>query len=112
MQVDDYAAMMDDRAERPVRFTNKGDDAVVLFNFFKMSIGLRIKEHASELEMAMREVAKLAEQHTKTRYESLSWRSGVRSPISALIRSCGRWAVRKPAAQAEKAPIELEVSSI
>ena len=41
--VDEYAAMMDENAPRPVRFTNKGDDAVVLYNFFKMTIGLRLK---------------------------------------------------------------------
>ena len=37
--VDEYAAMMenDDDGSPPVRFTNKGDVAAVLYNFFKMT---------------------------------------------------------------------------
>jgi hypothetical protein len=35
--VHEYAAMMDDGAEPPVRFTNKGDIAAVLYNFYKMT---------------------------------------------------------------------------
>ena len=41
--VDDYAAMMDENAVRRVHFTNKGDAAAVLYNFFKMTLGLRLK---------------------------------------------------------------------
>ena len=35
--VHEYEAMMDDEAEPPVRFTNKGDIAAVLYNFYKMT---------------------------------------------------------------------------
>ena len=35
--VDEYAAMMDEDAKRPVRFTSKGDRSVVLYNFYKMT---------------------------------------------------------------------------
>ena len=36
--VHEYAAMMDEDAEQPVRFTNKGDMAAVLYNFYKMTV--------------------------------------------------------------------------
>ena len=45
--VDDYAAMMDENAVRPVRFTNKGDASAVLYDFFKMTVGLRLKKSPS-----------------------------------------------------------------
>ena len=35
--VHEYAAMMEEGAEPPVRFTNKGDIAAVLYNFYKMT---------------------------------------------------------------------------
>ena len=44
--VADYAAMMDESAAAPVRFTSKGDRAVVQYNFFKMCIGLRLRTSA------------------------------------------------------------------
>jgi len=41
--VEDYAVMMDEGAARPVHFTSKGDGIVVLYNFFKMTAGLRFE---------------------------------------------------------------------
>ena len=35
--VDQYTAMMDGGGGLPVRFTNKGDLAAVLYNFYKMT---------------------------------------------------------------------------
>ena len=52
--VEEYAQMMDESAQRPVRFTSKGDEAVVLFNFFKMTIGLRVQSDADALQMVTR----------------------------------------------------------
>ena len=59
--VDEYASMMDESAARPVRFTNKGDDAVVLYNFFKMTLGLRIKRDADALNAAVQKLLSLRE---------------------------------------------------
>ena len=58
--VDEYASMMDESAARPVRFTNKGDDAVVLYNFFKMTLGLRIKRDAAALNAAVQKLLSLS----------------------------------------------------
>lgn len=40
--VHEYAAMMEEGAEPPVRFTNKGDIAAVLYNFYKMTGSVQV----------------------------------------------------------------------
>jgi len=44
-----YAEMMDEDAEMPVKFTSNGDRAVVQFNFFKMCIGLKLQPQSNSL---------------------------------------------------------------
>ena len=43
----EYAVMMDDGAKQPVRFTNKGDIAAVLYNFYKMTERMDVDDRVS-----------------------------------------------------------------
>ena len=51
--IEEYAAMMDEASERPVRFTNKGDSVVVLYNFYKMTVRTQSVRRRSTLGVMM-----------------------------------------------------------